>query len=246
MTYDDQNTPSFQTVGSTLRSLSNHAIASPTTQVYNDLRRRIIDLELVPNTVLSRAELAKFYNVSQSPLRESLQRLERDGLIKVHPQSKTLVSAIDVQQLKETQFLRVALEIEVVSRLAETENSDVVKRASMIIRMQEACLNDESQTDMFNEIDRAFHTCLFEAVGMENLNELLVGKLGHLARCQRLELPKQGRMETIVERHREILSAIESGDAGKAAAATRHHLTGTILRISTLQTEYPEYFTASD
>lgn len=243
MTNHDQNTAPLQSVSSPLRSLSNHAITSPTTQVYNDLRRRIIDLELVPNTVLSRAELATFYNVSQSPLREALQRLERDGLIKVHPQSKTLVSMIDVQQLKETQFLRVALEIEVASRLAETENSDPVKRASMIIRMQEACLNDDSQTDLFNEMDRAFHTCLFEAVGMENLNELLVGKLGHLARCQRLELPKAGRMEAIILGHKEILQAIESGDANEAAKATRQHLTGTILRISTLQAENPEYFT---
>lgn len=246
MTDRSKNNSRLQNIASPLRGIASHAIASPTQQVYNDLRRRIIDLELVPNTVLSRAELAKFYNVSQSPLREALQRLERDGLIIVHPQSKTLVSYINAQELQETQFLRVALEIEVVSRLAETESSDVVKRARMIIRMQEACLNDDSQTDMFNEVDRAFHTCLFEAVGMENLNELLVGKLGHLARCQRLELPKKGRMDTIVIRHKEILGAIESGDADKAAAAMRHHLTGTILRISTLQTDYPEYFTASD
>lgn len=246
MTDQNKNKNPLQSVVSPLRGAGAHAVASPTTQVYNDLRRRIIDLELVPYTVLSRAELAKFYNVSQSPLREALQRLERDGLISVHPQSKTLVSAINVQQLQETQFLRVALEIEVVRRLAKSTDIDLIKRASMIIRMQQACLDDDSQTDLFNEMDRAFHNCLFEAVDMENLNELLVGKLGHLARCQRLELPKAGRMEAIIQGHKDILQAIENGDADEAAHATRQHLTGTILRISTLQAENPEYFTAAD
>lgn len=233
-------------VTSSLRSMGTHAVTSPTTQVYNDLRRRIVDLELKPNTILSRAELAKFYSVSQSPLREALQRLERDGLITVHPQSKTLVSSINVQQVHETHFLRVALEIEVCRHLATRSTPEVIKRAGMIIRMQVACLDDDSQTDLFNEMDRAFHTCLFEAVGMETLNDLLDGKLGHLARCQRLELPKSGRMQHIINAHKEILSAIKAGDGDKAADAMRDHLTGTILRISNLQSEHPEYFTSPE
>lgn len=125
MTDQENNAADAPKVASPLRSTTTHAVTSPTTQVYNDLRRRIIDLELKPNTVLSRAELARFYNVSQSPLRESLQRLERDGLITVHPQSKTLVSYINVQQVHETQFLRVALEIEVVRRLALQSNISI-------------------------------------------------------------------------------------------------------------------------
>lgn len=218
-------------------------VISPSTQMYNDLRRRIIDLELKPSSVLSRVKLAEYYNVSQSPLREALQILERDGLITVHPQSKTLVSLINVQQVYETQFLRVALEIEVCSRLAQQDSSELVKRANILIRMQEACVEDSSQTDLFYTMDKAFHTCLFEAVGMESLNKLLIGKLGHLARCQRLELPKTGRMQDVIQAHKDILAAIESGDSSKAGAAARKHLTGTISRIANLQREYPEYFT---
>lgn len=245
MTDTEKNRYFGPELGIPSRDAGAQAVTSPSIQMYNDLRRRIVEMELKPASVLSRANLAKHYNVSQSPLREALQILERDGLVTVHPQSKTLVSLINVQQVYETQFLRVALEIEVCSRLAQQNSTELVKRARILIRMQEACLDDDSQTDLFYKMDKAFHTCLFEAVGMESLNNLLIGKLGHLARCQRLELPKAGRMQDVIQDHKNILTAIESGKPTKAGAAARKHLTGTISRIAILQSEYPEYFTNS-
>src|SRR5690606_18432789 len=86
---------------------------SAASRVYAGLRSRIISLQLLPDTTLSRSEIAERYEVSQSPVREAIQRLEKEGLVISYPQSRTVVSKIDIAHARETQFLRVSVEIEV-------------------------------------------------------------------------------------------------------------------------------------
>jgi DNA-binding GntR family transcriptional regulator len=215
---------------------------SAATRVYEDLRRRIISLELPPDATLSRVELATEYGVSQTPVREAMQRLEQEGLVKIYPQSRTVVSRINTQELHENQFFRVALETEVVRRLAEQRDEAAFKRAKMIVKMQESVLEDMSQIQVFNDLDREFHRTLFEGLGMQTLHQMISSKLGHLARCQRLELPRIGKAEDILKGHREIIEGIEQGDPEKAVDAMRRHLTGTILMIDSLREEFPDHF----
>lgn len=79
-------------------------------RIYDDLRQRILSLELPPGTNLLRTELAAKYQVSQTPLRDALQRLEQDGLVQIFPQSRTMVTRIDIPLIHEAYFLRTALE----------------------------------------------------------------------------------------------------------------------------------------
>ncbi len=214
-------------------------------RIYADLRRRILDLELRPDTTVSRQEVAATYGASQTPVREALQLLEQDGLVRIHPQSRTVVARISPHQLHESHFLRVALETEVARRLASERNAAVANRARSFVRMQETLLDDPSQIGLFQELDRAFHAGLFEAVGMQALEALMLRKQGHLARCQRLELPRKGKMVTIVRTHTAIVDAIDAGDPEAATRAMREHIAGTISRVAALQEEFPEYFEAT-
>ena len=211
-------------------------------RIYADLRQRIIDLELKPDTTIARQELARGYGASQTPVREALQLLEQDGLVRVHPQSRTVVARISAHQLHETHFLRVALETEVVRQLAGARDTAASDRARSLVRMQQTLLGDPAQMGLFLDLDRAFHAGLFEAVGMQGLHALMLRRQGHLARCQRLELPRTGKMVEIVSAHAAIVEAIAAGDPDAAARAMRAHVTGTINRVAALQAEFPDYF----
>ncbi|WP_323770847.1 GntR family transcriptional regulator [Antarctobacter sp.] len=213
------------------------------TRVYDELRREIISFERAPGSVLSRATLEKQYSVSQTPIREALQMLDQDGLVQVFPQSRTLVSRIDVQQLNETHFLRVAVEVEVAWRLAAAPRDDVIARARAIVQMQKALLGDIDQAELFHDLDRSFHKTLFDAVGVGSIQQILARRLGHLLRCQQLDLPSQGKMATIVADHEAILNAISVGDQVAATEAVRRHLSGTINRVDALRAQHPDFFT---
>lgn len=215
-------------------------------RIYADLRARILRFDLPPGAILGRSELARGYGVSQTPVRDALRRLEQDGLVLIFPQSKTVVSPIDVRQLSETQFLRVSVETEVVRRLSDARSDDVVRRCQAIVQMQRALIDGDEQMDMFTNLDRSFHRTLFAAVGVESLHFMLIRRLGHLYRCQRLELPRTGKMQNIVDAHQAILDGISAGDSDRAAEAVRHHLSGTIMHIASLRNEHPEFFTPGE
>ena len=86
-------------------------------QVFELLRERIVALELAPGTVLSRAELAEAFGVSQTPIRDALLRLGEEGLVDIFPQHATVVSRIDVPAAVQAHFLRRAIECEIAQAL---------------------------------------------------------------------------------------------------------------------------------
>ena len=79
--------------------------------VYEDLRRRILALELQPGATLSENELAAELGVSRTPVRESLILLADEGLVQVFPKVGSFVSRVDPQRVADAQFLREAVEL---------------------------------------------------------------------------------------------------------------------------------------
>lgn len=228
--------------GTFLAGRSDSAAVPAAQRIYDTLRERIVSLELPPGSTLSRVELTKIFDVSLTPIREAMQRLEQDGLIRIIPQSKTVVTKIDVAQLYETHFLRVAVECEVARRLAEKPDPAILKKARAILTMQETLVDNLEEINLFNELDEAYHQTLFAGVGQLNLHAMLRAKAGHLSRVRRLDLPKEGKVRKIMRGHWAVLKAIESGDPLAAQEAMREHLAGSVKRIEEMRREHPSYF----
>ncbi len=215
---------------------------SATYRVCEDLRRRIVHFELPPDTVLPRSELAEHYAVSLTPLREALQKLEAQKLVNIYPQSRTTVTRLVVSEILSAHFLRIAVEVEVVRRLADVPDPAVVKTLNTIVTMQETLADHEDEKQSFQELDELFHQTMMAGVGQSNLHSTLRGQMGHLARLRRLDLPGPGKVAQILGAHREIIASIEAGDPKKAQNAMREHLSQTVGRIESLRAEYPDYF----
>jgi DNA-binding GntR family transcriptional regulator len=211
-------------------------------QVYEILRDRIIKLDLRPHQVLSRTELAEEFGVSQTPVREALLKLEVIGLVDVYPQSRTEVSPINAVKIREVQFMRRALETEVCMKLVEVLNDPGAAELTAILDHQEAIIKDDTKMGLFMQLDKNFHSKLFELVGQTNLNELVQEHSVHLDRMRMLQLPLRGKRKSILSEHREILSAVMSQDKMRVMDAVRDHLTSKSQTMSTLMANFPEYF----
>ncbi|KZY35180.1 transcriptional regulator [Roseovarius sp. HI0049] len=214
---------------------------SASAQIHDALRERIVALEFAPGAFLSRAEIAAYYGVSQTPVRDAMMRLEEEGLLIIYPQSKTLVSKIDVAHAQETQFLRLSIELEITRRLAQEEASDRIGRARTCLSLQRAAL-DSGDLDEFGRLDREYHGALYEAAGVANLWRIVTARSGHIDRLRKLNLPDPGKSTSILSCHERILKAIETGDVAEAEAVVREHLSGTLAQVPKITEKYPEYF----
>ena len=214
-------------------------------QLYELLRGQIIALELAPGAALSRARLAMEFEVSQTPVREALLKLEEERLVDVFPQAGTRVSLIDLTIARETQFLRRSIELELVRELAMAHPPGLIATLDELLCRQEA-LGDTDRYAEFTEADMAFHHALYQAVPhREPLWWLVRSRSGHLDRLRRLHLPVSGKQDRILRAHRSIFEAIRRHDPAAAQQAVRDHLSGTLEYASQIRQDHSALFKAA-
>jgi len=81
----------------------------PSDDVYQDLRHRIVQLELRPGERLREQALAADYNISRTPIRRILDRLANDGLVTISPRLGAAVSVVDFDALSEVWAVRMKI-----------------------------------------------------------------------------------------------------------------------------------------
>ncbi|MGN6551251.1 MAG: GntR family transcriptional regulator [Pararhizobium sp.] len=209
-------------------------------QVHEILRKRILSLELVPGTVLSRASLQVEFGVSQTPVRDALMRLQEEGLVEVYPQYATVVATIDIGQARQAQFLRLSIELEAVRRLTLESPDETAAALSEILTRQEMVAAPQTY-DIFDALDRDFHRVLYERTGILDLWTTVRRQSVHLDRLRRLNLPMPGKIETVLKDHRAIADAVRAVDVEAATAALRTHLSGTLSIIDVISEKFPDY-----
>ncbi|UXN60998.1 GntR family transcriptional regulator [Phyllobacterium zundukense] len=209
-------------------------------QIHEILRDRILSVELVPGTILSRASLQLEFGVSQTPVRDALMRLEEEGIVEVFPQYATVVARIDIDHARQAQFLRLSIELEAVRRLtAECPVQTAAELEEVLARQRQVAT---PQTyDLFDTLDRDFHRKIYARAGILNLWSTVRRQSVHLDRLRRLNLPMPGKMQNVLTDHQEIVSAILSGRPEAAESAMRRHLSGTLSIIDLISDQFPDY-----
>jgi len=197
---------------------------SKTDRVYEVLRRRIRELALAPGAPLRKEEIALELGVSRAPVSDAISRLAEEGLIDVFPQHGSFVALIRSSDVRESLFVRTALEVEAMRRLAPLANPQTLAVLDANIAAQVDALA-KGNLEHFYDLDEALHAAMFGAIETPRALRLLEAARAPLDRVRRLALPDQGRPEQTLAEHRALVEAIRSGDGEYAAAAMRAHLT---------------------
>ncbi len=206
-----------------------------------ELKRAIVTLELRPGTRLSEADIADRHGVSRQPAREALIGLSRMRLVEVLPQRGTVVTKISVSRLMQARFVREAVETAVVRRACEAFDQDARERIDGFLELQErfAAAGDH---DTFQRYDELYHVALAEGAGCPLAWEVVRDIKTHMDRLCQLTLFDAPTMLALVEQHRAIIAAIDSGDGDGAAAAMRQHLTEILRAMPRVEAENRDLF----
>jgi len=196
---------------------------SKTDRVYADLRRRIRELALPPGAPLRKEEIAVALGVSRAPVSEAIARLAEEGLVDVFPQHGSFVAQIRAADVRESLFIRTALETEAMRRVAPVVDDALLSALDENLGGQADALKKHDLA-RFHDLDEAMHAAIFAAIETPRALRLLDAARAPLDRVRRLSLPQTGRAEATLAEHRRIVDAVRSGDGEFAAAAMRAHL----------------------
>lgn len=226
--------------GPALRPLSAYA-GTLAQRVFACLKEAILDLRYAPGEILRKAEICAALGVSRSPVSEAVARLQAEGLVDVVPQAGTFVARFSMAEIREGAFLREALELAAVERVAETLTGAQAAALHRALRLQEAHLAAGDSAGFYAE-DAAMHDLIGSFTGFRRLATMSQTAWVHVNRARRLVLPEPGRIAATLEEHRAIVAALEAHDPVAARAATRHHLRQLLSLIEPLTETRPDLF----
>jgi GntR family transcriptional regulator, rspAB operon transcriptional repressor len=203
-------------------------------QAYEALRRMIVRGDLTPGARLSEPELTDQLGIGRTPLREALLLLGQEGLIQVLPQSGSFVSAIDIERVKEAQFIREHLECGIIRQVAASIDRRGLGDIRRLLEQQEEA-HDAADPDGFYELDEALHATFCRIASRPGVWRLIQQSKVHMDRVRHLSLQVEDRIPRLIGQHRAIFDALEERDAEGAEAALRAHLREVFATIDSLQ-----------
>ncbi|MFM7346225.1 MAG: GntR family transcriptional regulator [Tagaea sp.] len=208
--------------------------------VLDRLREMILTLKLEPGAVLARAELARRFGVSQTPVRDALAKLSEEGLVEVFPQHATVVRSIDLAAAREENFLRRAIEMEIAHTLALAPDPAMLAALRDCLERQREHAARGRRAE-FVAADDEFHRIMYLAAGVPGLLTLVRRNSGQLARLRRALGARPGKARRVLDEHRAILEAIEARQPDVARAMARKHLSESLARIEKLSAHLHKY-----
>lgn len=202
--------------------------------VYARLRDSISDGTLHPGFRLREVEIAQHFDVSTTPVREALRRLEYDGLVKSNPRKGSSVAPVDWTEIHSMLIVRELLEVYAVKRVAQTHTTHDFTEVRQILSAQALAAQTDDQQE-FSRLDREFHMAIIRMTRNDPLvrfTEQVHMQLQH-ARSRATGPRKRGMSLPLIE-HQNVFDAIENGDVALAEEATHTHVRSSMDAIAAL------------
>jgi DNA-binding GntR family transcriptional regulator len=193
--------------------------------VYEAIFAQLMSLKIAPGARITVDNLVRELNVSQTPIREALGRLEGEGLvIKTHLIGFSAAPQITRRRFDELYQLRLLLEPDSAARAAIAMDDDklsALREAAGVMGRREGG-DERLRYSTFARQDAMFHDKILEIAGNELIRETLNHQHTHF-HIFRLMFHSRVTEEALDE-HEALLAALEGGDSSAAERAMRIHL----------------------
>ncbi len=201
-----------------------------TEEIYEILKKRIIQLEYEPGLVLNEVEVAEEFNTSRTPIRRVFQLLSTDKLLNIVPRFGAQVTPIDFKKMKaifevtrELDPFAVRLAIDRISEENLKELEDIVKRLE----------GYDISKDYHNAIndDERFHEIIFISCGNQWLQDILKSLHYHTERLWHYSEQNFDSFDLFTNTLGKVLEAIKDKDKDKADKYAKEHIDEFVLKI---------------
>ncbi|MCO6419651.1 GntR family transcriptional regulator [Siccirubricoccus sp. KC 17139] len=190
-----------------------------TEQAYRAIEEAIVTLDLRPGEAVSEAQLSARFQFGRTPVREALQRLAREKLVRILPRRGIVVAPVDVRE--QLRLLEVRREVErLIARLA-ARRADAAERRhfrAVAERMEQAAASNDGTA--FLSADRALNLLVLEAARNEFAAAAMALMHGLSRRFWFIHWQRNADLPRSAVAHAALATAIAEGDAEGAARAS--------------------------
>lgn len=197
--------------------------------VYEQLRADMISCTLAPGTELREAELASRFDMSKSPVRDALMRLEREGLVITLPRQGYRVAPVSLADVLDMFHLRAALERACVERIVLNASDEQLRSLDEFRQLDAAAWEGG-----FIAFNRAFHRRIAELGGNARMRDQLNDLIDLLERAVQVSVASinKGDPQALVTEHTEIINALQARALKRAQRLAEQHITAAGKRVS--------------
>ena len=195
------------------------AVASLTDQAHRSIRRFILAGSLDAHERLTESFFADRLGISKSPVREALNALQNEGLLRIEPRKGIYVHRFSAKEITDLYELREALEVFATQMVDITD--ELIEGLQHSLHRTQQLLNHDDKAAYIEE-DIFFHQMIVNSTGNEELSRVhsnIQDKLW-LCRCQTYQLTSTDTPSA----HQSITDALASYDRNAAREATQAHI----------------------
>ena len=195
------------------------------------IRSNIIEGVLPPGSQLNEVELAAAYGVSRGPIREAMQRLIQEGLLRSEPHRGVFVPIMTPEDVDDIYLVRGALETAAVRRIAGTSRApSAYKTLDKIVRAMESAEKGDDWNTVANR-DLDFHTALVAAADSPRLERMFTTVISETRLCLGVLSAAYDARGDLVEEHRRISDLIKDDDTEGAVSALQKHFDDGVVTL---------------
>jgi DNA-binding GntR family transcriptional regulator len=203
---------------------------------YRLLREAILTGQISMGTRINELELATAWNVSRTPIRDALRRLEAEGLVQAVPGRGVMVPVLSLGDVDELYELREVLEARAARRAASSAGPELQARLNDLIRAFGASLKG-ADVDRMIAIDGDIHAAVAAASGSARLAQAVEAVRAQVQPIKQRSFHVRGRAAKSLREMAKLVAAIRARDGVRAEAAMREHL-------ASLRADLPAVFSA--
>ncbi|GGM49301.1 GntR family transcriptional regulator [Longimycelium tulufanense] len=198
--------------------------------ISDELRSAILYGSLPPGGQLGEADLAARLGVSRGPLREAMQRLVQEGLLRSEPHRGLFVIELDEDDVRDIYYARLAVERAACQQIMQRNRGEALVTLNEALQGLVAAARRRDRVAM-SDADQAFHQALVQASGSVRLERMAQTLLVETRMCLNALQETYPEPGDLVEEHRKLVEAIADGDEERLLRLIEEHMTDTIERL---------------
>ena len=212
--------------------------------VFDTLKKEILKLELKPGQAISENEICARFDVSRTPVREALRRLQEQGFVRTVPYSGTYVTLLNLDDIRQMIYMRIAVELMVMKDFMQVATPLLLEEVRHQIRCQELLIQQETfEPEEFYAMDDQMHKVWFSATGRLKLWTVIQAQQLHYTRFRMLDFVTETDFTRIIREHTGLLELLEKRDEKGLEDALKKHLSISMTRMKdAIEVEYRNYF----